>query len=268
MSRIWGLTDENLPPTGTPSGRRRRAASRPQGPTLGAQLIRLALAVVVISVALGFWNLRVQEVSLRGIRLADRAAARATAAPLLEQRWVSADLATVANDLRQLPWVEDLRIRRTLLSNVEIHFTEHEPLFRCLDERGDDRVVTASGGLLVPPAALELSALVLLEPARIEDGLLVEEDRVRLAALVDAMRRQPWPLDRAWNSVDLRGPGGVTLHLAGGTEIWLGGEEFRSRLERMRASHEQWRQRLPGRIDLRFDRQIIVARSPELSGGS
>lgn len=268
MSRIWGLSDESAPAMATPSGRRRRSAARAQGPTLGSQLLRLALIVVVISVGLGFWNLRVQEVSLRGIRLADRETARVTAAPLLEQRWVSADLGPVAERLRELPWVEDLRIRRTLLSNVEIHFTEHEPLFRCLDESGAERVVTATGALLVPPAALDLSALVRLEPARIERDELVAEDRVRLAALVEAMRSQPWPLDRPWDAVDLRGPGGVTLRLAGGTEIWLGGEEFRSRLERMRASHEQWRQRLPGRVDLRFDRQIIVARSPELTGGS
>ena len=78
MSRIWGLTD-GAPDT-APRGRRRRRNAREPRTSLAGELLRLGLAVAIVSVGLGIWTLRVQEVSLRGARLSDRQAARSTAA--------------------------------------------------------------------------------------------------------------------------------------------------------------------------------------------
>lgn len=265
MSRIWGLADGAGDDV---AGRRRRRGARTQRPSLGGQLLRLGLAVVIASVALGIWNLRVTEVSVRGARLSDRAHARAVAAPLLDQRWVGADLGAVGEGLRALPWVRDARVRRALFSRVEIELLEHAPLFRTVDAEGRPMVLTRSGEVLEAPRGLDLAALIALEPPRLEEGTLVEEDRRRLGGLLDVMDSRPWPFDRPWTGVDLRGPGGVTLFLEGGSQVWLGDENFGRRLERLRVSHAQWRDRLPGRIDLRFDRQIVVAENPLSSGGS
>lgn len=266
MSRIWGLTD-GAPDT-APRGRRRRRNAREPRTSLAGQLLRLGLAVAIVSVGLGIWNLRVQEVSLRGARLSDRQAARSTAASLLDQRWVSADLDGVGKRLERLPWVREAHLRRALFSRVEVELVEHTPLFAAVDEDGRTRVLSRSGELLDLPAGLDAGALVSLRGHRLEGGALVDEDDRRLDMLVEALEEQPWPFDRPWTGVDLHGRGGLTLHLEGDSEIWLGQEDFEDRLRRLRVSHAQWRDRLPGRIDLRFDRQIVVARNPAPSGGS
>jgi cell division septal protein FtsQ len=220
---------------------------------LGTRLLRFAAVLVVGSLLVGIWNLRVGSVAVRGLCLSSSDQAREVAGRLLGQRWILADTGAVARELGRLSWVEKATAHRKLFGRVEVDLQEHQPLFHC----GEDPklVVTCCGTVVPAPKGLALNSLPILNGAMEGDS----QSREELREVLDLLHVDPWPFERAVTEVDLEGEGGVELVLEDGTEVWLGRHELGSRLQWLRADPSSWRREGVGRVDLRFDRQVVLA---------
>lgn len=231
--------------------------------------VRFARLMVVLALGLlgvGLWQHRVQRIVVEGLVLGPAERVQEACAPLLGERWLTVDTAAAAVRLRTEPWFEHVEFERRAPATVVVRLVEAEPIFR-LDLGGERLAVDAHGCLLPYADSLDLQALPRLSGVRIEHGAVRMEDRERVRALIDALARAPWPWDGGLEAVAF-GPRGLTeLTTAGDVILRL---DERNLVEQLRAADAAWGRLglAPGdRLDLRFRRQVVLARAATASHG-
>jgi cell division septal protein FtsQ len=250
-------------PRNTPRSPRRQRKREP-GSSFTSRLLRFGVVMVVGSLALGVWNLRVEAVALRGLCLTEQEAAKGVVASLLGQRWIGADTGGVAKALSGQGWIEGVGVRRKLFGRIEVSVREHQALFVCAED--PTQVVTCCASLADAPPGLDLSSLPTISGAQ-----AIASDTARRAAISEvlaALSSPRWPFVRAVTKVELEGHGGIEFVLEDGTEIWMGRRGLEQRLQWLAADPESWRRSDASRIDLRFDRQVVLASDQVVRKGS
>src|SRR5690606_12812442 len=158
---------------------------------------RFARLFVVLAIGLfvaGLWQQRVQRIVVEGLLLGPVDPVHAACAPLLGQRWLRPDTAQVHAALRAQPWFEHVGFGGRLTATLVVRLAEAEPVFH-LEHDGARLAVDAHGCVLAGSASLDVRALPALRGAVVRDGALGDEDRARVAKLVDSLARAPWPWD-------------------------------------------------------------------------
>ncbi len=243
------------------SPRRRRQCRKPTR-SEGARWIRLVAVLVLMSVGVGLWTIPVRRVVVTGVTLSDRERVAEVGRSLMGQHWLTIDTGAVVETLGQDEWVEEVRVRRSLFGRVEIRVREHEALFACADDHGG--VVTCCATRVPCPKDLDRSSLPTLAGLPEEMSFAAST----LHEVLYALRSPRWPFRREVEAVNLESPGGVEFVLEDGTQVWLGENHFESRLQWLTADPGSWRRSGVKRIDLRFERQVVVASERSLGQGS
>ena len=210
----------------------------------------LALALVtlpVVAVLNGWigadrWPLRVLRIN-DGLEQVDVARVRETVLPHAQRGFFAIDLAQAQRDVARLPWVAGTEVRKRWPDVLEVRVSEHRPFARW----GDDRLLSEQGRLFPAAGTTPPDGLPWFDgpEARVPDVVaLYNESRALFTAVGDDVERV---------AVDSRGS--WSMRLASGTDVVIGGQQARPRIERFarllpRLLHER-AERLQ-RADLRY----------------
>ncbi len=237
--------------------RRRRGRGRQKGERQPSWRAMGALLAVTAIVVVGL-SLRVANVQVVGMLVADDDRLREILEPYVGERVLFVDYGTLGKVVRDDPWVSDARVSFQLPRTLLVRLDESVPRLRLPDGRGIDE-----RGLVLPPrAGVSLQELPLLVGAAFEGDRLVSWQRTSVREFVGSIAQVPWNWNEGLVSVRLDDDG-LTLQTGGGTEVVLGRGDYPARLRRYLSIHSKLTEPFPRRVDLRFARQVVVAeRSP------
>ncbi|NZA28371.1 cell division protein FtsQ/DivIB [Luteimonas sp. SJ-92] len=187
----------------------------------------LALALValpVVAVLQGWigserWPLRTLRVVGELERVEDRAL-REALLPYASHGFFAMRLDGAQAAVARLPWVERAEVRKRWPDVIEVRIVEHRPFARW----GEDRLLSEQGRLFPAAGIGPLPRLPLLDgpEARVADVVaLYNESRVLFTPIGYDVRRL---------TLDPRGSWALTL--SNGTEVTIGSQQARTRLER------------------------------------
>ncbi len=233
----------------------------PSGPTRGALIARLLLAVMMIAGLIGTgliavdWEPRllpVRVVTIDGeVRSLSRQTLQETIAGHMQGGILTQDLAALQAEVEALPWVRTASLRRIWPDRIELSVTEHEAIARW----GENGLVTADGHVFRPRDGRLPAGLPLLSGADEDAPIVVEQfaawhpKLAELGLVIDAMHH------------DARGD--WSLELLGGTELFVGTEDVDARFERLLEAYPQVEAiGIPTRIDLRYSNGFAVRWMP------
>ena len=238
-------------------------------PSRDSLAVRMARLFVVIALSLfgaGLWQHRVQKVAVEGLVLGPVERLHEACVPLLGERWISVDTAQARVRLESEPWFEHVEFERRAPATVVVRVTEAEPIFR-LQIEDQLLAVDAHGCLLPSTASLDLEALPQLRGVTVEHAALSQVDRDRIRLVVTALGRAPWPWEGGLAMVELCDRGVTELTTSDGVLLRL---DDRDVVTQLRAADAAWGRLAlaPGdRLDLRFRRQVILARAASATRG-
>lgn len=254
-----GLTGRD----GLPLRARRTPRSRE---SFAVQVARGLVVIAVGVLVIGLWQHQVQKIVVEGLVLGPVERVHEACAPLLGQRWLTIDTAAAAVRLRTEPWFEHVEFERRAPASVVVRLSEAQPLFRVQIE--DRRLAVDAHGCLLPYAdSLDLDALPLLRGVAVEHDALRAVDRARVHDFVVALGQAPWPWEGGLAAVELREPHVTELTTRGGVLLRL---DDRDLVAQLRAADAAWGRLslAPGdRLDLRFRRQVVLARAASAAHG-
>lgn len=140
--------------------------------------------------------------------------------PYARSGFFAVKLQDAQDAIERLPWVESARVRKQWPDVMEVTLVEHKPFARW----GHDRLLSEQGKLFPTPKKLADLQLPELDgpDGRTEDVVTLYNDARALFA--------PSGLDVARVSLDARGS--WSLVLSNGTEVVVGRDDARSRLQR------------------------------------
>lgn len=182
----------------------------------------------------------------------------------------------IADRLADLPWVRDLRVRRSLPNTIEVDFREWRPLWQMSEIRGAGTrslrplVLIEDGRILEFPAKVVMAGLpVLIGVPAVREGeggvLRVDSNHMNqimelISAMEDAGLESVSPVD----FIVARDEGyAIVLQDKRGI-LMVGREEFSDRLNRYMTARDHLD---PGlEIDLRFKDRLTVKKSTALTG--
>lgn len=225
-------------------------------------LVVLAVGVLVI----GLWQHQVQKIAVEGLVLGPVERVHEACAPLLGERWLTIDTAQAAVRLRTEPWFEHVEFERRAPATVVVRLTEAQPLFRAQVE-GRLLAVDAHGCLLPYTDSLDLDALPVLRGVAVEHDALRAVDRARVRDFVDALGQAPWPWEGGLAAVELQDRHVTELTTRGGVVLRVDEHDL---VAQLRAADAAWGRLslAPGdRVDLRFRRQVVLARAAGAAHG-
>jgi cell division septal protein FtsQ len=244
--------------------RARRNRRRREG--VAVRVARLMVVLALGLFAVGLWQQRVQRIAVEGLLLGPVDQVHAACAPLLGQRWVNADTRSAGAALQEQSWFEHVSFARRLPATVLVRLVEAEPVFH-VESKGASFAVDAHGCLLAASSTLDVRALPVLRGVTLEGGSLIATDRSRIERLVSALGRAPWPWEGGLAAVELHARGVVDLVTQGGVVIRL---DESDPIEQLRAADAAWgRLELAAgdRLDLRYRRQVVLARAADAAPG-
>jgi cell division protein FtsQ len=220
----------------------------------------VACAVVVAALAAlstsGARWLRVTEVQVVGAHAADAARLRAALAGAMGAPLLTVEVAALRARLLADPWVERVTIVRRLPRRLRVTLTEARPVFAL---PGGEGAVSSNGRVLPTRPGMDFGDLPLLCAPRAADGSALSQDALeavrRLCAVLD---RSPWTWSEGLCRVELDRDLAVELETSGGARVVLGQEEWGKRLRSLSLAAEAVRPGPGDRIDLRFERQIVL----------
>jgi len=243
-------------------GRTRKAAPLRR---LGRALRSLCiLALACGSLGAGSWAawrayedngfLALQEVSVTGNRLWDRAALIEKAGVDLGVKLPSMRVSAIESSLRSLPGLADVEVRRILPSRLEIRVSEMEPVAMGFDKgwRG-----LAPDGSELPGLDPEGSEVPIIERL----GALRAEERKGLAGFLESARKAHPELYRGFSRIALKG-GEASIEVRGRRKKLLFDLSNKSLnsleiLQALISRHEvAWEK--PGTVDLRVEGYAYV----------
>ncbi|MEN8006926.1 MAG: FtsQ-type POTRA domain-containing protein [Candidatus Krumholzibacteriota bacterium] len=244
-------------------------------------VLRLALGFLVLAgVGLGFrWALTsstfaVARVESGAYRFTSRAELEEAFSEFLGHNIWTLSTDEIAVRLETLPWVRDMRVRRSLPNTIEVDFREWRPLWQVSEIKGAHAgglrplVMIEDGRILEFPGHVVMAGLPVLVgvPAVREGGdgvLQVEKKHMKeimelISAMEDAGIESVSPVD----FVVARNEGyAIVLQDKRGI-LMVGREEFSDRLNRYMTARDYLD---PGlEIDLRFKDRLTVKESPAL----
>jgi cell division protein FtsQ len=270
-----------LPPWSTASmgdgttvsgGGRARRAVKGRGPDWSSARppggLVLASATAVVALAGLGWltgsGLRVREVEVVGAQVTDSAVLRRELGRAFGMPLLAVDVDALEEALRRDPWIAGVKIGRRLPDRLHVALEEAQPIFVLAAGQGS---VDAAGAWLPPRDGLQLGSLPELAAPRVApDGPLTREASEAVRRLCAALDRVPWIWPEGLRRVDLDAQGGVELVTGGGALLVLGREGFEKRLRAFGAAAEHLRPGPGDRIDLRFERQIVLQAPPDSTG--
>ena len=259
----------------TPPAARRMARKRP---VVGWRRFALrALLAVPVGVPAAYWvagvvqraaPFRVSTVVVEGARWVSEGEVRTAAEAFRGQHILALDLDAARADLRALPWIEDVQLRRVLPSTVEVAVTERAPVG--IARVGRRLYLVDRDGVLLDDYGPRFSALGLpiIDGLAGPEGAAAEVDRKRagLAARLIGQVSPHEELAGRLSQIDVRDPEDAVVLLSGDpARIHLGAERFVERLSTYLDVAPTLRAHVSDidAVDLRFGRRIYVRPSRE-----
>jgi hypothetical protein len=260
------------------------AQRRAQGHSRARRVLKIGSATGVLTlVGLGIWWLvtsstfAVARVESGAYRFTSQAELETALADFLGRNIWTLSTDEISGRLAALPWVRDLRVRRSLPNTIKVDFREWRPLWQVSEIRGSGSrslrplVLIENGRILEFPAHVVMAGLPVLVgvPAvREGDGGVYRVDSNHMneimeliSAMEDAGLESVSPID----FIVARNEGyAIVLQDKRGI-LMVGREDFSDRLNRYMTARDHLD---PGlEIDLRFKDRLTVKKSTALTGG-
>src|SRR4030095_8808651 len=181
-----------------------------------------------------------------------------------------ADLDDWREKLLRSPWVADASIRRVFPGSVNVAIAERQPLG--IGRINDGLYLVDQHATVIDEygpnyAELDLPLIAGLSSSARHDGLVIDESRARLAALMLAeLQRRP-DLAKRVSQIDVSDAHDAAVLLKGDTTlVRIGESHFVERLQSYLDLAPALRERVPAidYVDLRFDERVYVR--PLVSG--
>jgi len=218
------------------------------------RIIAACLLLVMLCVAYDSMDMQqmlpVESVQIEGeFKYLDKQKLREQAIPVVNGSFFSVDLVAVRNALIDLPWVEDVSVRRQWPDRLLVRVIEKQPVVFW----GEDALLSAKGKLFVPGKKLDINLPQLTGPEGQHQTMLKELARMQAWLLETGLYIQDMQLDarRSW-----------TLKMTTGMEIRLGRKQLHERLHRFVSvfkSDLQSEKREIKHIDMRYTNGFAVA---------
>ena len=249
----------------------------PRGSRVKRALKISAAAIALTAVGVGTWWLMtsstftVARVESGSYRFTAQAELEAALAEFLGRNIWTLSTDEIAGRLDDLPWVRDLRVRRSLPGTIEVDFREWRPLWQVSEVRGvrtaslRPLVLIEDGRILEFPSHVVMAGLpVLVGVPAVREGegqvLRVEKNHMNeimelISAMEDAGLEAVCPVD----FIVARNEGyAIVLQDKRGI-LMVGRKEFSDRLNRYMTARDHLE---PGlEIDLRFRDRLTVRES-------
>lgn len=248
-------------PRGMARRRRRRVARR-------VIVLRSAVAAVVLgAIGTGVWWLltaplfRVARVESGPYRYTDETQLQNALSGCLHRNVWRLSTGDVAAQLRALPWVRDLHVRKRLPDAIVVDFREWNPVLALppVSDGGSQRLLLENGRVLPLPAHLDPPGLPLLVGARVGPAVgggtcLTEPDGATVLALLRAIDESGLESATPVDFVLCRDGDFVLMLQDGRGSLDVGHTDFAARLARYLTAGDQ----VPrgSEIDLRFRDRI------------
>ena len=208
-------------------------------------------AYVNINVQLLVENLfPVKSVQIEGeFKFLDKEELRQRALPVANGGFFSIDLSVIRSQLVDMPWVEDVSVRRQWPDRLIVRVIEKQPVVYW----GKYGVISSKGKLFMPENQLNLDMPRLTGPDGQYKTMLTELARMQAWLLETDLYIQQMTLDarRSW-----------TLNMTTGLELRLGRMQLHERLHRFVSiykSHLKTEKREIKHIDMRYTNGFAVA---------
>ena len=244
-----------------------QAPRLPQRPAVMRAMAMLGVLLVVVPLAsFGLDYLRdPRHLPLRAIRVTgdlrhlDRGELEAVVAGAIDGNFFTVDMAAIRTRVRQLPWVDQVSIRRAWPETLIMQVTEQVPLARW----GKSALVNARGEVFAPESSSRVKGLAQLYGPPGSAPRVVEFyglARARLQAAGLQVGRLGLDGRRDW-----------VLELRGGIRLALGQDGEVERLDRFLGAYPQLvkdAEREPAQVDLRYAQGFAVSWRPRGDQGS
>ena len=182
---------------------------------------------------------------------------RAALLPYARKGFFAVDLAGAQAALEKLPWVEHARVRKLWPDTLEVTVSEHRPFARW----GTDRLLSEQGRLFAIPKNLDVSHLNLPQLGG-PDARSAE-----VVAMYNESRALFAPVGVDVDRLQLDARGSWSLHLTSGTDVMIGRNDARARLNRFVRVLPQLLgrqpQAAPERADLRYTNGFTLNRGAQ-----
>ncbi len=192
----------------------------------------------------------VQSVIIEGeFNYLDKEKLRQQALPKVNGGLFTVDLVDVRNALIDMPWVEDVSVRRQWPDKLSIRVIEKQPVVYW----GESDVLSARGQLFTPEKKLQVELPRLNGPHGQHKSMLKEMARMQAWLVDSGLYIQKMTLDarRSW-----------TLELSGNLQLRLGRKQMHERLNRFVSiykKHLKTEKREIRHIDMRYTNGFAVA---------
>ena len=268
MSPVPAPADRRFRRAHVKPGRRRRDWKTAAVPVVRSALIGVAVAYGMYrlsGIAAQAHALRIEKISVRGNQRVSKAEVTRMLDGLVGQSLVWTDMNRWREQLMKSPWVNDVAIRRSLPSTIEVVVSERQPVgigrlrgeLYLFDEHGI--ILDHYGPQYVDFDLPIVDGLVI----RSRDGMQVaDEPGAELAArVIAALKARPKVADQV-SQVDVTDVhnAAVILNHGDSAVIHLGEDQFLQRLESYLDLAPTLRERVADidYVDLRFDDRIYV----------
>ncbi len=217
---------------------------------------KLMLAVFVtgmVIIAIGQFDARelwpIESVTIEGeFNYLDKEQLRLKALPKVNAGLISIDLGEVRATLIDLPWVEDVSVKRQWPGQLLIRVIEKQPVMYW----GDKSLLSTKGKLFTPQKPVNIELPVLRGPDGQHQLMLKEMARMQAWLMDTELYIEQMHLDerRSW-----------TLRLSGGIELRLGRQLMHERLHRFVSVYKTdlQQKREIKHIDMRYTNGFAVA---------
>lgn len=194
--------------------------------------------------------LPISSVKIEGeFKYLDKEQLREHAMPVVDGGFFSVDLVAVRNVLIELPWVEDVSVRRQWPDQLLVRVMEKQPVVFW----GEDAVLSSKGDLFSPGRTLSERLPRMSGPEGLHGSMFKELARMQAWLLETGLYIQEMKLDprRSW-----------TLIMENGIELRLGRNNMYERLQRFASVYRnnfQSETRKIEHIDMRYTNGFAVA---------
>ncbi len=218
------------------------------------KLFFIVMCVLLIAVAYQNVNMKtvlpISSVKIEGeFKYLDKDQLREQAMPVVDGGFFSVDLVAVRNVLIELPWVEDVSVRRQWPDQLLVRVMEKQPVVFW----GKDAVLSSRGDLFSPGQTLSENLPRMNGPEGLHSTMFKELARMQAWLLQTGLYIQEMKLDarRSW-----------TLTMENGIELRLGRKNMYERLQRFASVYKnnfQSETRKIEHIDMRYTNGFAVA---------
>jgi cell division septal protein FtsQ len=259
------------------------AVRRKPGRSRAQLALKIAAAIAGLAVAgFGAWWLltsstfAVARVESGAYRFTSQADLESALGDFLGRNIWTLSTDEISDRLADLPWIRDLRVRRSLPNTIEVDFREWRPLWQVSDTKGvnvaDDRplVLIEDGRILEFPAHVVMAGLpVLVGVPAVREGdggvLRVDSDHLnQIVELISAMEDAGLETVSPVDFIVARNEGyAIVLQDERGV-LMVGREDFSDRLNRYMTARDHIDGGLE--IDLRFKDRLTVKKATTPTG--